>query len=62
MDTKGNKKDICKYNNDKRKTKQNVGSLLNEMGDLVTQDRKKVDILNTFFTSILTSKTSLQES
>lgn len=35
---------------------------VNEMGDLVTQDVEKTDVLNAFFDSVFTSKTSLQES
>ena len=39
-----------------------MGPLLNEMGDLVTQDMEKADVLNAFFASAFTSKTGLQES
>ncbi|KAK4810492.1 hypothetical protein QYF61_004272 [Mycteria americana] len=61
-DVKGNKKGFCKYIGDKRKTRENVGPLLNGTGDLVTQDMEKADVLNAFFASVFTRKTSLQES
>ncbi|GAB0208674.1 hypothetical protein GRJ2_003333100 [Grus japonensis] len=61
-DVKGNKKDFSKYIGDKRKARENVGPLLNEAGDLVTQDMEKAEVLNTVFASVFTSKTSLQES
>jgi len=35
---------------------------LNKMGVVVTQDGEKADVLNAFFGSVFTSKTSLQES
>lgn len=40
-DIKGNKKSFCRYNSDKRKTREIVGPLQKETGDLVTQDMKK---------------------
>ncbi|KAK4831130.1 hypothetical protein QYF61_015433 [Mycteria americana] len=61
-DVKGNKKDSFKYMSDKRKTRENVGPLLNEMGDLVTQDMEKAEELNAAFALVLTSQTGLQES
>ena len=61
-DVKDNKKGFCKYIGDKRKTRENVGPLLNEAGDLVTQDMEKAEVLNAFFASVFTSKTGLQES
>lgn len=36
--------------------------LLNGTGTLVTQDMEKAELLNAFFTSALTSNTSLQQS
>lgn len=33
---------------DKEKTRKNVGTLLNEAGDLVTQDTEKAEVLNAF--------------
>lgn len=54
-----NKKSFYKYIGDKRKIRENVGTLLNEVGHLGTQGMEKVETLNAFFASILTS---LQES
>ncbi|GAB0177396.1 mitochondrial enolase superfamily member 1 [Grus japonensis] len=52
-DTKGNR-----YVSDKRKTRENVGPLRNETGDLVTLDMEKAEILNEFFASAFTGKGS----
>ncbi|KAK4810486.1 hypothetical protein QYF61_004266 [Mycteria americana] len=60
-DVKDNKKGFYKYIGDKKKTRENVGLLLNETGDLVTQDTEKAEVLNAFFASVFTSKTGLQE-
>lgn len=57
MDNKG----FCKCLNDKRKTRENESLLLNETEDMVTSDSEKTKVPNTFFASILTSKTSFQE-
>ena len=51
-----------KYVNSKRKTKENVGPLLNEVGASVTGDTEKAEILNSFFASVFNAKTSPQES
>lgn len=59
---KGNKKGFCKYTGDKTKTRENVGPLLNEMGDLVMQAMEKAEVLNAFFASVFPSKTSRQKS
>ncbi|KFV97213.1 hypothetical protein N327_03267, partial [Fulmarus glacialis] len=53
-DIKGNKKSFYRYMADKRKTRENVGPLWNKMGDLVTQDMEKVEVLNDFFASVFT--------
>lgn len=45
-----NKNGFCKYIGDKRKTKENVGLLLNETDDIVT-----------VHPSVVTAKTSLLE-
>ena len=55
------KKSFCKYASDRKKTRENMGPL-NKMGVVVTQDGEKADVLNAFFGSVFTSKTSLQES
>lgn len=41
----------------KRKTRQNVGLLLNGAGALVTIDTKKTEVLNILFPSVSTEKT-----
>ncbi|KFW67405.1 hypothetical protein AS28_01846, partial [Pygoscelis adeliae] len=53
-DTKGNKKTFYRYVGDKRKMRDNVGPLHNEMRDLVTQDTEKAEGLNDFFASAFT--------
>ncbi|GAB0199194.1 mitochondrial enolase superfamily member 1 [Grus japonensis] len=55
-DDKDNKKSFCRYVSDKRKTRENVGPLRNETGDLVTQDMEKAAVLNDFFASVFTGK------
>ncbi|GAB0188244.1 mitochondrial enolase superfamily member 1 [Grus japonensis] len=57
-DVKGNKKSFYRYISDERKTRENVGPLWKEMGDLVTQDMEKAEVLNDIFASIFTSKGS----
>ncbi|GAB0186142.1 mitochondrial enolase superfamily member 1 [Grus japonensis] len=57
-DIKANKKSFHKYVSDKRKTKENVGSLQNDMGDLVTWDMEKAEVLNDLFASVFTGKCS----
>lgn len=47
MDMKGNKKNFYKYVVEKRKTKENMVPLW-EMRDLVTQNMKRIEILNNF--------------
>ncbi|GAB0177476.1 hypothetical protein GRJ2_000212900 [Grus japonensis] len=44
-DVKDNKKSFYRYVSDKRRTRENVGPLQNETGDLVTQDMEKVEIM-----------------
>ncbi|GAB0204419.1 mitochondrial enolase superfamily member 1 [Grus japonensis] len=55
-DVKDNKKSFYSYVSDKRRTRENVGPLQNEMGDLVTQDMEKAEVLNNFFASVFTGK------
>ncbi|GAB0188934.1 mitochondrial enolase superfamily member 1 [Grus japonensis] len=55
-DVKDNKKSFYRYVSDKRRTRENVGPLQNEMGELVTQDMEKAEVLNDFFASVFTGK------
>ncbi|GAB0207787.1 mitochondrial enolase superfamily member 1 [Grus japonensis] len=57
-DVKDNKKSFYKYVSDKRRTRENVGPLWNEMGDLVAQDMEKAEVLDDFFASVFTGKCS----
>ncbi|GAB0186183.1 mitochondrial enolase superfamily member 1 [Grus japonensis] len=57
-DIKGNKKSFYRYVSDKRKMRENVGPLWNEMGDLVTLNKEKTEVVNDFFVSVFTSKGS----
>ena len=57
-DIKGNKKSFYKYVGDKRKTRENVGTLPKETGDLVTWDMDKAEVRNDFFASVFTGKCS----
>lgn len=42
-DVKDNKKGVCKYINNKRKRKDDMGLLLNEARTLVTEDIEKAE-------------------
>ncbi|GAB0205305.1 mitochondrial enolase superfamily member 1 [Grus japonensis] len=55
-DVKDNKKSFYRYVSEKRRTRENVGPLRNEMGELVTQDMEKAEVLNDFFASVFTGK------
>ncbi|GAB0185833.1 mitochondrial enolase superfamily member 1 [Grus japonensis] len=55
-DVKDNKKSFYRYVSDKRRTRENVGPLQNETGDLVTQDMEKAEVLNDYFASVFTGK------
>jgi len=57
-DVKGNKKAFYRYVSDRRQTRENVGPLWKEAGDLVTQDVEKAEMLNDCFASIFNSKCS----
>ncbi|GAB0207304.1 hypothetical protein GRJ2_003196000 [Grus japonensis] len=61
-DVKDKKKGFFKYISSKRKTRENVGLLLNEVGALVTEDTEKAESLNAFFASVFTAKASPQET
>ena len=55
---KGNKKLFYKYINSKRRTRENLHSLLDEAGNVTTEDKEKTDVLNAFFTSVFKRQTS----
>ena len=55
---KRNKKLFYKYINSKRRTKENLRSLLDEAGNVTTEDTERADVLNAFFTSVFQSQTS----
>jgi len=40
------------------KTRENISTLWKEVGDLVTWDMEKAEILNDFFASVFTGKSS----
>jgi len=61
-DVEDNKKGFFKYISSKRKTRENVGPLLDEMGALVTEEAEKAELLNAFFASVFTAKAGPQES
>ncbi|GAB0204852.1 mitochondrial enolase superfamily member 1 [Grus japonensis] len=55
-DVKDNKKSFYRYVSDKRRTRENVGPLQNETGNLITQDMEKAEVLTDFFASVFTGK------
>uniref|UniRef100_A0A8C2SLP0 Reverse transcriptase domain-containing protein n=1 Tax=Coturnix japonica TaxID=93934 RepID=A0A8C2SLP0_COTJA len=52
---KTNKKLFYKYINYKRRTKENLHSLLDEAANVITEDKEKAEVLNAFFTSVFKS-------
>ncbi|CAM5128003.1 unnamed protein product, partial [Eretmochelys imbricata] len=48
------------YVSNKKKVKESVGPLLNEGGNLVTEDVEKANVLNAFFASVFMNKVSSQ--
>ncbi|CAM4575936.1 unnamed protein product [Lepidochelys kempii] len=59
-DVKSNKKGFFRYVSKKKKVKESMGPLLNEGGNLVTEDMEKANVLNAFFASVFTNKVSSQ--
>lgn len=59
---KDNKKSFFKYISGKRKNGDNVVPLLTKQGALVTKDAERTELLNAFFASAFTVRTSPQES
>ncbi|CAM2100783.1 unnamed protein product [Caretta caretta] len=59
-DVKSNKKGFFRYASNKKKVKESAGSLLNEGGNLMTEDVEKTNILNAFFASVFMNKVSSQ--
>ncbi|CAM4585984.1 unnamed protein product [Lepidochelys kempii] len=59
-DVKSNKKGFFRYVGNKKKAKESVGPLLNEGGNLVTEDVEKANVLNACFASVFTNKVSSQ--
>jgi len=47
---KRNKKLFYTYINSKRRTSENLHSLLDEAGNGITEDKEKAEVLNAFFT------------
>ncbi|PKU38353.1 rna-directed dna polymerase from mobile element jockey-like [Limosa lapponica baueri] len=54
-------KDKKGFISSKRKTRENVCTLLNDVGALVMEDAEKVELLNAFFASVFTAKAGPQE-
>lgn len=61
-DIKDIKEVFCMYTGDKRKSKENMGTLLNTVVDRITWDTGKAEVLNSFLATVFSSKTGFQES
>ena len=60
-EVKNNKKGFFNYISSKRKTRDNVGLLLNEAGVLVMENAEKAELLNAFFALVFGAKAGPQE-
>lgn len=61
-DIKDIKEVFCMYTGDKRKPKENMGTLLNTVVDRITWDTGKAEVLNSFLATVFSNKTGFQES
>jgi len=59
---RNNKKGFFNYISSKPKARDNVGSLLNEVGYLVTEDAEKAELLSALFALVFSAKAGPQES
>jgi len=57
-DVKAKQKSFYRYIGDKGNSRENVGPLWNQKGDLAIDDIEKAEVLNYFFASVFTSKCS----
>ncbi|KFV07990.1 hypothetical protein N340_00490, partial [Tauraco erythrolophus] len=57
-DIKGNKKNFHRYILDIKRSRENIGPLQKETGDLAHQDMEKAEVLNDFFVSVFIGKSS----
>ena len=60
-DVKSNNKGFYTYISSKEKMRENVGPLLHGVGDLVTKDMEKAEVLHAFFASVVNGEICLQE-
>ena len=57
-DVKDNKRTFYCYISNKRLTKENVGPMLSGLGDIVTTETDKSEVLKAFFVSVCTNDVS----